>query len=145
MKIAIACDHKAVSKKNIIIDYLKKQKYEVADMGTMSTESVDYPVYAFSVAESISNKNNDLGILLCGTGIGMSIAANKVKGIRCAKVNNANEAKLTREHNDANIIALSSVIDDDIIIDIVKTFIDTNFSNDERHNRRIEMIDNYDN
>ena len=145
MKIAIACDHKAVTKKNIIIKYLEEQKYDVKDMGTMSSESVDYPVYAFKVAESVSNKNNDLGILLCGTGIGMSIAANKVKGIRCAKVNDVNEAKLTREHNDANIIALYSTIDDDALINIVSAFVETNFSNDERHNRRIEMIDNYDN
>ncbi len=145
MKIAIACDHKAVTKKNIIIKYLEEQKYDVKDMGTMSSESVDYPVYEFTGAESVSNKNNDLGILLCGTGIGMSIAANKVKGIRCAKVNDVNEAKLTREHNDANIIALSSTIDDDALINIVSAFVETNFSNDERHNRRIEMIDNYDN
>lgn len=145
MKVSIASDHRGIKRKKEIIIFLKKQNIEVVDLGPNSEESVDYPIYAFKVCDSINNKESDLGILLCGTGIGMSIAANKVSGIRCAKVNNVHDTVLTREHNNANVIALSA---NDALFKtkkIVNAFINTSFSNDERHIRRIEMLEKHDN
>lgn len=145
MKVSIASDHRGIKRKKEIIIFLKKQNIEVVDLGPNSEESVDYPIYAFKVCDSINNKESDLGILLCGTGIGMSIAANKVNGIRCAKVNNVHDTVLTREHNNANVIALSA---NDALFKtkkIVNAFINTSFSNDERHIRRIEMLEKHDN
>ena len=145
MRVSIASDHRGIKRKKEIIIFLKKQNIEVIDLGPNSEESVDYPIYAFKVCDSINNKESDLGILLCGTGIGMSIAANKVKGIRCAKVNNVYDTILTREHNNANVIALSA--NDSLFKTkkIVNAFINTSFSNDERHIRRIEMLEKHDN
>lgn len=144
MKIVIASDHRGIKRKQEIIMHLNKINVEVVDLGPNSEEPVDYPVYAFKLCDEITNKNADLGILLCGTGIGMSIAANKVKGIRCAKVTNVNDTILTRQHNNANVIALSSNESLFKTKKIVKAFIDTEFSNDERHIRRIEMLENHD-
>ena len=144
MKIVIASDHRGIKRKEEIINHLKKRNIEVEDLGPNTEESVDYPVYAFKLCNEICNKNADLGILLCGTGIGMSIAANKVKGIRCAKVTNVNDTVLTRQHNNANVIALSANESLFKTKKIVNAFIDTEFSNDERHIRRIEMIENHD-
>ena len=145
MKISIASDHRGIKRKEEIINYLKKQNIEILDLGPNSEESVDYPVYAFKVCESINKHETDLGILLCGTGIGMSIAANKVKGIRCAKVTNVHDTVLTREHNNANVIALSANESLLKTKKIVNAFVNTKFSNDKRHIRRIEMLENYDN
>lgn len=144
MKIVIASDHRGIKRKEELINHLKKRNIEVEDLGPNTEESVDYPVYAFKLCNEICNKNADLGILLCGTGIGMSIAANKVKGIRCAKVTNVNDTVLTRKHNNANVIALSSNESLFKTKKIVNAFIDTEFSNDERHIRRIEMLENHD-
>lgn len=144
MKIGIGSDHKGYMLKNKLISYLKEKGYDVVDYGTDSEQSVDYPVYAFKVGESVRAKNTDLGILICGTGIGMSIACNKVKGIRCAKVDNKEEAYLTRFHNNSNVMALSSKLSFSKIKKIAFTYIETPFSNEERHIRRIEMIDKYD-
>ena len=144
MKIAIANDHRGVERKNEIVNHLKSLGHTVINCGTDSNESVDYPKYAFDVSSKVSNKEVDLGILLCGTGIGMSIAANKVKGIRCAKVDNINDAYLTRLHNNANILAMSSENDLGLAIEIIDTFINTEFSNDERHINRIKMISDYE-
>lgn len=144
MKIVIASDHRGIKRKEEIINHLKKRNIDVEDLGPNTEESVDYPVYAFKLCNEICNKNADLGILLCGTGIGMSIAANKVKGIRCAKVTNVNDTVLTRQHNNANVIALSSTESLFKTKKIVNAFIDTEFSNDERHIRRIEMLENHD-
>ena len=133
MKIAIATDHNGVN-----------EEYNFIDKSPNNYDTDDYPDYALAVAKSVVNKEVDLGILLCGTGIGMSIMANKVKGIRCAHCSNVNQAHLAKEHNNANIIALSYKQDINEIISMIKEFIETPFSNDERHIRRINKIINYE-
>lgn len=143
MKIGIATDHHGIKVKQEIIHYLESLHYQVIDYGTNSEDMVDYPIYAFQIGEEVVNKNITYGILLCGTGIGMSIACNKVKGIRCAKVSTKEEAKLSREHNNANVIALSSSLDISIIKEIISTFLNTHFSDEERHYRRVEQINHY--
>lgn len=143
MKIVIATDHNGVEEKKHIIEALK-DKYEIIDKSIENTPTDDYPNFAFSVAEYVRDNENTLGILMCGTGIGMSIAANKVNGIRCAHVSNINEARLAKEHNNANIIALSYKNDINDIINYVKTFIETEFLEEERHVRRNEMIMKYE-
>lgn len=142
MKIGIASDHRGVILKEKIKNYLNG-KYQIIDYGTNSIESVDYPQYAYKIGEAVHDKKIDLGILICGTGIGMSIACNKVKGVRCAKVNDKEEAFLARNHNNANVIALSEKTTN--YKEIIDTFLTTNFSDEEKHHRRVEMIDKYDN
>ena len=138
--IGIASDHGGYELK----EKLKKEltNYEVKDYGTDSLASVDYPIYAFKVGEAIKNKEIEKGILICTSGIGMSIAANKVKTVRCAKVDTIEEAKMTRLHNDANIIAISG--DNKDYLEIINTFLNTKFSNEERHVRRIKEITDYE-
>ena len=143
MKIVIATDHNGVEEKKEIIKTLEKE-YEVIDKSPENTPTDDYPTFAFSVAEYVKENDNTLGILLCGTGIGMSIAANKVEGIRCAHVSNIDEARLAKEHNNANIIALSYKSDINDIIEYINTFIKTPFAEDERHIRRNNMISEYE-
>lgn len=143
MKIGIASDHAGYLKKVKIIKYLSK-KYEVMDYGTYNKDSVDYPDYAKKVCHALNNNEIELGILICYTGIGMSIAANKIKGIRCAKVDNTKEAILTREHNNANVIALSARKSTLELKDIIDKFLTTKFSNEERHLRRINKLEDYD-
>ena len=143
MKIIIASDHHGVSIKERIIKFLRGKGYEVDDYGTNSEELVDYPEYAFKVGKSIAQNQGDIGILLCGTGIGMSIAANKVKGIRCAKIDSVNDARLAREHNNANILAMSSKKRFREIKNMLLTFLNTEVNNEERHTRRRDAIDNY--
>ncbi len=143
MKIIIASDHHGVSIKAKIIKFLKKLGYEVDDYGTNSEELVDYPEYAFKVAKSIQKGEGQLGILLCGTGIGMSIAANKVKKIRCAKIDNINDARLAKEHNSANVLAMSSKKRFREIKKMLVSFLNTKTDNSERHVRRRDAIDNY--
>ena len=138
--IGIGSDHGGFKLKEKLLNELKE--YDIKDYGTFSEDSVDYPIYAFKVAEAVKNKEIEKGILICTTGIGISIAANKVKGIRCAKVDNLNEAKMTRLHNDANIIALNG--SNENAIELVKTFLETPFSNEEKHIRRIKMISDYE-
>lgn len=141
MKIAMANDHGAYSYKLEIKKMLEQEGYTVIDCGTNSEESVDYPDYAKACAEKVLSKEADLGIVLCGTGIGISIAANKIKGIRCGLCTNTTMARLTREHNDANILALGQrTTGIETCKDIVHTFIKTPFSNGERHKQRIEKI-----
>lgn len=141
MKIAIACDHAAPVLKAKVAEHLKSQGYEVIDFGTDTTDSVDYPDYALKVAEAVAGKQADLGILICGTGIGMSIAANKVKGIRCALCSDTFSAHATREHNNANILAFGErVVGEGLALDIVDTFVKTEFSNAPRHIARIDKI-----
>lgn len=142
MKVAIATDHNGVKEKQALINALKD--YEIIDMSTDNTPIDDYPDFAFRVANTVLKKEANLGILMCGTGIGMSIAANKVKGIRCAHCSNVEQAHLAREHNDANIIALSYKQEIDELIDMIKEFIKTPHSEDERHHRRINKIINYE-
>ena len=142
MKIGIASDHRGFDLKQKLTNYLKEMNYNIIDYGTDSNNSVDYPVYAFKLGEAIKNKELDYGILICGTGIGMSIACNKVKGVRCAKVTTKEEAILTRQHNNANVIAID---ENTLDFDIVLSFLTTEFSLEEKHQRRVAMIDNYDN
>lgn len=140
MKVSIATDHNGVVEKQELINFLNELNVSVLDCSTNNTPTDDYPDFAEVVAKSVANKESDLGILLCGTGIGMSIAANKVKGIRCAKVSSVDEARLSKEHNNANIIALSYKENMDVLKEMIKTFIETPFSNEERHARRVEKI-----
>lgn len=144
MKIGIATDHRGFLIKAELIDFLNSIGYEAIDFGTNSDEPVDYPEFAFKVGEAIRDKKIDRGILVCRTGIGMSIACNKVKGVRCAKVDNVEEAALTRIDNDSNVIALSYAKTLPEMKEIIKTFLEMNFSDEERHKRRIALIDNYE-
>ena len=145
MKIGITNDHRGLVLKQTLTNYLENKGYNIIDYGTDSDDSVDYPDYAFKLGKSLQKKDIDLGIAICGTGIGMDIALNKVKGIRCAKASNEEEAILARSHNDANALALSAKIRSDIAKDIVDKFINTNFSNDKRHIERIQKIKEYEN
>ena len=143
MKVGIANDHHGVELKQKLTDFLKQEGYNIIDYGTNSSENVDYCDYAFKIGEAVRDKNIDFGILLCNTGIGMSIACNKVKGARCAKVSNVYEAKMTRRDNDANVIALSARLDYEEMKEVLLTFLTEPYANLERYNRRIEKIDNY--
>lgn len=143
MIIGIGNDHHGVDVKNRIISYLKERNIKYIDFGTNTKDNVDYIAYAKKVCKAIQNKECDLGILICGTGIGMSIAANKVKGIRCGKVSTPREASLTKEHNMANVIALSEYTKD--VEEIVDAFINTKYSTEERHIRRIDEISQLEN
>ncbi len=138
MKIAIATDHNGVNEKKALMNLLPE--YEFIDKSTNNTPIDDYPDFAFAVTKSVLNKEADFGLLMCGTGIGMSIAANKVKGIRCAHCSNVEQAHLAREHNDANIIALSYKQDINELVEMIKEFISTPHSEDERHHRRVNKI-----
>lgn len=140
MKIAIGCDHGGYQLKEEIVTYLKETGYEYKDFGTYSEESCDYADYAIKVAESVAAKENDLGILICGTGIGIGIAANKVPGIRAALCSDTFSAHATREHNDANILTMGQrVVGTGLALDIVKTFLNSKFEGD-RHVKRIQKI-----
>ena len=140
MKIALGADHGGFALKEIVKKHLEDKGFEILDKGCYSTESVDYPVYAKAVANSILNKEADFGILICGTGIGISIAANRFKGIRAALCSNTTMAKLTREHNDANILALGARMTGDVLaLEIVDEFLKTEFLGG-RHLTRIQAI-----
>ena len=144
MKIAIACDHHGVDVKQKLTEYLESIGYDVINCGTDNNEMVDYPDYAFEVGKKVVEKEADYGILICNTGIGMSIAANKVKGVRCARVMDTYDAKMTRRDNDANVVALSARIDIEKLKEILDTFLNTKFENIDRYKRRLEKIDNYE-
>ncbi len=142
MKIVIGADHGGFTYKQKILEHLKKQGYMVEDFGTFSDTSCDYPVIAKKVAHAVSSGEFDRGILICGTGIGMSIAANKIKGIRAALCGDTFSAHATREHNDSNVLCLGArVIGDELAIDIVDIWLKTEFSAQERHQRRIDMLE----
>ncbi len=143
MKIGIGNDHHGYKLKKELVTYLKNNGYEVCDFGSDNEDIVDYPIYAFKVGEAVRDKKVDLGILICGTGIGMSIACNKVRGIRCGKVSTVEEARLTKEHNCANVIAISESIDKPF--EVVSAFLTTPYSDVDRYLKRSEMTDNYDN
>ncbi len=141
MKIALACDHGGLALKNAVAAYLGQHGYEVADFGTTTENSCDYPDFALAAAEAVANGACDRGIFVCTTGIGISIAANKVPGIRCALCTDATCARLTREHNDANVLALGGgIVGKNLALDIVETFLTTEFSKLEKHQRRIDKI-----
>ena len=142
MMIAIGCDHGGFALKQAIMKHLEARGLAFFDCGTYSSDSCDYPVYAQAVAKAVAAGECDRGILICGTGIGVSITANKVPGIRCALCGDCFSAKATREHNDANVLALGArVTGEGLALMIVDTFLDTAFSNDQRHVRRISMIE----
>lgn len=139
--IAIACDHGGYELKLQIISYLEKKGMEYKDFGC-DGESVDYPIYAKKVGQAIQNGECEKGILICGTGIGMSIVANKMKDVRCALCSDCFSAEMTRLHNNTNVIALGGrVIGPELAVKMVDIFLNTPFSNDERHIRRINMME----
>ena len=143
--LAIGCDHGGYALKLAILRHLDARGIEYKDYGTDSEESCDYPDYARAVAEAVAQGEADFGILICGTGIGMSIAANKVPGVRAALCGDCFSAEATRAHNDANVLALGArVLGEGLALKIVDTFLDTPFSNDERHIRRIRKIEGND-
>lgn len=140
--IALGCDHGGYELMQEIIKYLEEHGYEYKNYGTYSTDSVDYPVYGRTVGEAVAKGECDRGILVCGTGIGISVAANKVPGVRAALCTDCFMAEATRQHNDANILALGGrVVGAGLALKIVETFLTTPFSNDERHIRRIKQIE----
>lgn len=143
MKIGIANDHHGVELNHELTKYLIDLGYDVINYGPETSESVDYPIYAFKLGEAVANHVVDYGIVICNSGIGVSIACNKVKGVRCAKVNDEWEAKMTRLDNDANVIAIGSRIPVEELKKIIKVFLETDFSKEERHQRRIDLINNY--
>ena len=145
MKISIGCDHSALELKNAIIDYLKSKGHEVTDRGTFTKDSCDYTDYGYMVAKDIKDKKADRGIVICYTGIGMSMIANKAKGVRCALVGSKDAATLTREHNDSNCLALSAKYTGiPLAKEIVDVWLNTEFSFNERHQRRIDKITKYE-
>ncbi len=140
MKIAIGNDHGAVDMKNHVVGWLEKNGYEVVNFGTDSTESTDYPIYAEKVAKAVVSGECDKGILICGTGIGISISANKIHGVRCALCSEPVSTALSRQHNDANIVAMGArTIGPVMAEEIVRTFLTTDFEGG-RHARRVEKI-----
>ena len=140
MKIAIAADHGGFELKDSMVEYIKSLGNEVVDLGTNSADSVDYPDYAKKVCEEIQQGNSDLGILICGTGIGMSLAANKFEGIRAACVSDVYSAKMSRNHNNANVLCIGArVIGDEVAKLIIKTFLENGFEAG-RHQRRVDKI-----
>lgn len=145
MKVAVANDHGGLTLKPELLKQLAEENVEVIDFGVNENKSVDYPEYALMVAEAVANKQADMGILICGTGIGISIAANKVKGVRCAHCADSYSAKMTREHNDANIIAFGGrTIGVEIMREIVYNFLHTEFAGG-RHEKRVNKITEIEN
>lgn len=142
MKVAIGADHGAFDRKAEVIKHLTENGHVVKDFGTYTPESCDYPEIGRSVAKAVASGEYDRGIVLCTTGIGISITANKVKGIRCALCSDVTSARLTREHNDANMLAFGAgIVGPNLSMDIVDTFMNTEFSNEEKHVRRISKIE----
>ena len=141
MKITVASDHAALELKSAVITHLKQKGMQVEDAGPHNTTPTDYPDFAQKVCAQVAGKKADLGILICGTGIGMSMAANKIKGIRCALCADTFSARMTRLHNDANVLAIGArTVGEGLALDIVDAFVDTKFSGDARHAARIEKI-----
>ena len=141
MKIAIGCDHGGINLKPVLMDYLESKGVEYLDCGCFGKDSVDYNDYAVKVTDAVTSGECTLGILICGTGIGMSIMANKVRGIRCGHCHDVFSAKMTRLHNDANVLAFGErVVGPGLAMEIVDAFLSTPFSGDERHARRVEKI-----
>lgn len=142
MKIALGSDHAGLSLKQLIIEHLEKKGIETKDFGTYTKDSCDYPDYAYKVAIEVADNNFDFGILVCGTGIGISISANKVKGIRAAACSDTFSAHACREHNDANIIALGErVVGPGLALDIVDTFLNSKFEGGRHQNRINKILD----
>lgn len=145
MKIAIACDHGALELKNALIARLEQQGHTLVDFGTTTLDSCDYPDFAGKAAKAVSAGECEKGIVLCTTGIGVSITANKVRGIRCALLSDVVSARMTREHNDTNMMALGAgIVGKFLAFEIVDTWLGTEFSGDARHQRRIDKLMAYE-
>ena len=141
MKIAIGCDHGALALKEAMVAHLTKKGYEVKDFGTYSLDSCDYPDFAAPAAKAVASGECDKGIVLCTTGIGVSITCNKVKGIRCALLSDVMSARMTREHNDTNMMAIGAgVVGQMLALEIADTWLGTEFSHEARHQRRIDKV-----
>ncbi len=141
MKISIGCDHGGFALKNILAAHLEKQGHQVLDCGTYSPDSCDYPDFAAAAAKAVVSGQCEKGIVLCTTGIGVSISANKIRGVRCALLSDPWSAKMTRLHNDANMMALGAgVVGENLALEIVDTWLGTEFSGEERHRRRIDKV-----
>ena len=139
MKIAIGCDHGALNLKNKMVSHLESKGFEVKDFGTYSNASCDYPEFAAAAARAVASGECEKGIVLCTTGIGVSISANKIDGIRCALLSDVWSAKMTRLHNDTNMMALGAgVVGENLALEIADVWLETEFSGDERHQRRID-------
>lgn len=145
MKIGITNDHRGLNVKQFLTEYLTSLGYNVIDYGTDSEEPADFPDYAKKLGTGLLANEVELGIAICGTGIGMSIALNKMKGIYCAKVSNKSEAALCKSHNNANVIAISEEMDKELMQDVIKTFVETPFSNIDRYKRRNNKIKDIEN
>ncbi len=140
MKLALGADHAGYVLKEHIKEYLKSKNIDFKDVGTFKIESCDYPEFAYKVGQAVVNEEADLGILICGTGIGMSITANKIKGIRAALVHDEQTAKLSRQHNDANVLCLGGrILSEEEAIKIVEVWLNTSFEGG-RHERRLKLI-----
>ena len=141
MKLSIACDHGALALKNKLVTHLQNKGYEVVDFGTHTLDSCDYPDFAAPAAQAVASGECEKGIVLCTTGIGVSITANKVKGVRCALLSDVMSARMTREHNDTNMMAIGAgVVGEMLALEIVDTWLGTPFSHNERHQRRIDKV-----
>ncbi len=141
MVIAVASDHGGYKLKLDIVDHLLERGFSVMDLGTDSEESVDYPIYGISCGEAVASGKADVGIVICGTGIGISIAANKVHGVRCGLCTSVEMAHLTKQHNNANVLALGGrTTDKELALKIVDEWLNTDFEGG-RHQRRVDMLD----
>ena len=144
MKIGIANDHRGIETKQKLTEYLTNKGYDVVNYGTNTEGRVDYTTYGFIIGEKVASHEVDYGIAICGSAIGISIACNKVKGIRCAKVSNKEEAHVTRIDNNSNIVAFSEKLSEIEALEVVKTFIETEASLEEKHTRRVNKIITYE-
>ena len=141
MKISIGCDHGALALKNKVVAHLQAQGHEVRDFGTHTAASCDYPEFAAAAAKAVASGECEKGIVLCTTGIGVSIVANKVDGVRCALLSDVWSAKMTRLHNDTNMMALGAgIVGENLALEIVDTWIGTEFSGEAKHQRRIDKV-----
>lgn len=145
MVIGITNDHRGVKMKEILTNYLTNMNYNVINYGTDTEESVDFPDYAYNLGKAITDNKVDIGIAICGTGIGMSIALNKMKNVYCAKVSSAAEASLARAHNNANVIAISEELTEENAKEIIQRFLETPFSNVSKYVRRNNKIKDIEN
>ena len=141
MKISVGCDHGALALKNKVVAHLTAQGHEVVDFGTHTPDSCDYPEFAAAAAKAVASGECDKGIVLCTTGIGVSISANKIDGVRCALLSDPWSAKMTRLHNDTNVMALGAgVVGENLALEIVDIWVSTEFSGEARHQRRIDKV-----
>lgn len=142
--IAIGSDHGGYELKQRVIKYLEEKNLPYQDMGCNGKDSCDYPVFGHAVAKAVAEGTCETGIVICTTGIGISIAANKIKGVRCALCSDTLSAKMTKLHNNANVLALGGgIVGENLALEIVDTFLNTPFSNEERHQRRVDLIEQF--